>query len=157
MNESFDLTHPDNFVAGTIGEPGSRIFYIQASQDGETVTLKVEKGQIQALASYLAEVLEDLAAEDSEIAEAPPERPTPMAEPLVAVWTVGGLAIGVEQSSKALVVMAEELPDNEDDEPAHAHFHLNPGQARGYIDQALFLIEYGRDFGRQNGHRRLDE
>jgi len=80
-----------------------------------------------------------------------------MVEPLVAVWTVGGLAIGVEQSSKALVVMAEELTDNEDDEPAHAHFHLNPGQAQGYIDQALFLIEYGRDFGRQNGHRRLDE
>lgn len=150
MSESFDLTEPDNFVAGTVGEPGERIFYLQGRQGGELVTLKAEKGQIQALASYLAEVLETHHEGVAPIA------PTNMEEPPMAAWTVGGLGIGLDESGGKVVVMAEELVDDEDETPADARFHLRPEQAKGYIDHALFLIEYGRDFGRQNGHRPHD-
>jgi hypothetical protein len=31
------------------------------------------------------------------------------------------------------------------------------GQAKAFVDQALFLMEYGRDFGRQNGHKPIGE
>ncbi len=147
MSDSFELRNPDNFVAGTIGEPGDRIFYLQVVEENLVVTLKCEKGQVQALASYLGEVLDDRDLDP---------QPTPLqdlVEPPIAAWTIGGLAIGVEPDGDAIVVIAEELVDEEGDEPASAQIHLTAGQARGFIDHALFLIEYGRDFGRQNGHR----
>ena len=151
MSDSYELRNPDNFVAGTVGEPGERIFFLQAVEENLVVTLKCEKGQVQALASYLAEVLEDRGVN--------PE-PTPvanMAEPAHAAWAVGGLAIGVEADSDSIVVVAQELLEEEDDDPADAHIHLTAGQAKGFIDHALFLVEYGRDFGRQNGHRKIGD
>lgn len=154
MSDSFELRNPDNFVAGTVGEPGARVFYLQAVEENLVVTLKCEKGQVQALASYLAEVLEDR--------ELDPQ-PTPIAEmtePVQAVWAIGGLAIGVEPDSEAIVVVAQELLEDLEDpveDPADAHIHLTAGQAKGFIEHALFLVEYGRDFGRQNGHRPLGE
>ena len=59
MNDSFELRNPDNFVAGVVGEPGERIFFLQVSEENLLVTMKVEKGQVQSLASYLADVLDD--------------------------------------------------------------------------------------------------
>lgn len=146
MSESFDLLDPTNVVAGTIGAPGERIFFIQAHDASDLVTLKLEKGQVQALASGIAEVLDDLGDETA------PVRPTEMIEPVMAAWTVGGLGIGIDQEADRVVVLAEELVDEEDDEPARAHFHLGYGQARGFVAHALSLIDLGRDFGRQNGH-----
>ena len=147
MSDSFELRNPDNFVAGTVGEPGNRIFYLQAVEENLVVTLKCEKGQVQALASYLDEVLEDrgLTPQSTPVRD--------LVEPPMAAWTIASLAIGMEADGDAIVVMADELVDEEDDEPASAQIHVTPGQARGFIDHALFLVEYGRDFGRQNGHR----
>ncbi|MFT7648081.1 MAG: putative repeat protein (TIGR03847 family) [Candidatus Poriferisodalaceae bacterium] len=160
MSESFDLTGPDNFVAGTIGEPGERIFFLQARQGPEIVTLKLEKGQIQAIASSLADIIETFEFDDDELVDGKLESvpPTEMHEPVMAAWTVGDLGLGIDEAGHRVVVMAEELPDDDDSESgAAARFHLTAGQAQGFVDHALFLLEYGRDFGRQNGHRKIGE
>ena len=151
MRDSFELRNPDNFVAGVVGEPGERIFFLQASEENLVVTMKVEKGQVQSLASYLADVLDDQSEKPaaSSISN--------MVEPPNAIWTVGALAIAVEENTKALVVIIQELVDNEQDKPAETHIHLTPSQAKAFIDHALFLIEFGRDFGRQNGHKPIGE
>ena len=36
---------PDRFIAGTVGEPGERTFYLQASEDVRTVSVQLEKQQ----------------------------------------------------------------------------------------------------------------
>ena len=39
---------PSRFVAGTVGQPGDRTFYLQASDDsGRTVSVALEKTQVQ--------------------------------------------------------------------------------------------------------------
>ena len=55
-----------------------------------------------------------------------------------------------------MTINTNSLLDDDDDpeaEGAEARFHLTYEQARGFVGHALFLVEYGRDFGRQNGHR----
>ena len=146
MSESFDLVGPVNFVAGAVGEPGERTFYLQANDETTLVSLKVEKGQVHALASGIAEVLGEPAADET------PFVPTELIEPVSSAWTIGGLGIGVDEANDRLVVVANEL-NEESDEPATARFHLTHSQARGFMDHALLLVEYGRNFGRQNGHR----
>ena len=43
MGTSFDLPEPDRFTTGTVGPPGQRVFFIQASEGGHVVTLRIEK------------------------------------------------------------------------------------------------------------------
>ena len=40
-----------------IGEPGSRVFYLQARSGPQRVTVKCEKQQVSAIAQYLRRVL----------------------------------------------------------------------------------------------------
>ena len=151
MTENYEIRNPNNFTAGTIGEPGERIFFLQAAGEGSVLTFKVEKGQVQSLASHLLEIIE---AEDRDVV---PAQVADMVEPPNAVWTVGALAIGLSDEPREIVVVAQELPDQDQNDPSEAHIHISFEQAKAFVDHALFLIEYGRDFGRQNGHKRIGE
>ena len=41
---------PDRFVAGTVGEPGNRTFYLQAVHEKRVVSVMLEKQQVAVLA-----------------------------------------------------------------------------------------------------------
>ncbi len=51
---------PDRFVAGTVGEPGQRTFYLQASASGRVTSVVVEKFQVSLLAERIEELLDEL-------------------------------------------------------------------------------------------------
>ena len=57
-----DLHPVDHITTDAIGQPGKRVFYMQGWQDERTITLIVEKIQLQSLAvgleQFLAEILE---------------------------------------------------------------------------------------------------
>ncbi len=146
MSESFELLNTTNVVAGTVGAPGERIFFLQARDEMTLVSVKLEKGQVQALASGLRELLAQSGDESS------PLKPADLVEPVMAAWTVASLGVGVDEEAGRLVMLAEELVEG-DDEGATCRFHMSFAQARGFAGHALLLVEYGRDFGRQNGHR----
>ena len=52
-----DLGPVDRITADAIGEPGARVFYIQARAGVELVTVIVEKQQVQLLAASVLELL----------------------------------------------------------------------------------------------------
>src|SRR6476660_5885823 len=56
----FEFDPPDRFVAGTVGQPGERTFYLQASGGGRIVSVALEKVQVQALAEKLDELLDEV-------------------------------------------------------------------------------------------------
>lgn len=164
MSDDFDLRNPDTFLAGTVGPPGQRIFFLQASEAGHVVSLKLEKGQVWALANLLSELLE------GESYEGPAAASGELVEPVTAAWTVGRLATGMDTDGKVIVVIADEIDDDDDAEddtgaagemPAaddertggRARFHLDYATALGFAQQAMLLVEEGRDFGMRNGHR----
>ena len=166
MSDDFDLRNPDTFLAGTVGPPGQRIFFLQASEAGHVVSLKLEKGQVWALANLLSELLE------GESYDGPAAAFGELVEPVTAAWTVGRLATGMDTDGKVIVVIADEIEDDDDDDaeadtgspgemPApedertggRARFHLDYATALGFAQQAMLLVEEGRDFGMRNGHR----
>lgn len=51
---------PDRFVAGTVGEPGDRTFFLQARDGARVVSVVLEKVQVAVLAERLGALLEDL-------------------------------------------------------------------------------------------------
>src|SRR5262245_42489383 len=48
---------PERFVAGTVGEPGERTFFLQARGGGRLVSVVLEKVQVSLLAEKLDELL----------------------------------------------------------------------------------------------------
>ena len=62
---------PDRFVAGTVGEPGDRSFFLQAVHDSRVVSVALEKQQVQVLADRMGLLLDEVHRRFG--AEVPPE------------------------------------------------------------------------------------
>lgn len=149
MTASFELPAPHHFTAGTIGEPGQRVFFVQAADGSSTVTLKVEKQQVAALAQYMAELLADLPPVPDE------EVPTDLelVEPAVAEWVVGTIGVAFDEQRDRMVVTFQEIQVvEESDEPllepddatSLATFVVTRGQALGFVRRAAELVSSGR-------------
>ena len=54
----FSFDEPERFVAVTVGEPGSRAFFLQARDGRRIVSVSLEKAQVAVLADWLAALLE---------------------------------------------------------------------------------------------------
>jgi uncharacterized repeat protein (TIGR03847 family) len=146
VNSSFDFTEPDHFVPGTVGPPGQRVFYVQARQGAEVVTLRLEKQQVAALCDYLAGILADLPV----VTEPLPDT-VDLLEPVVAEWVVGALAVAFEEADDRLLIVAEELVVDDEDDPdavspemATARFRLTRAQVAAFIRRGTDLVVAGR-------------
>jgi uncharacterized repeat protein (TIGR03847 family) len=144
MTASFDIDAPAVFTAGTVGEPGHRVFYLQAQGDGLVVTLKIEKQQVGALAEYLSGLLADLPTVD----EGSIPTLLELIGPVVPEWVVGTLKVAWDDLNDRMVLVAEELLTEEDveagREPATARFRLSREQVAGFVERARDLVAGGR-------------
>jgi uncharacterized repeat protein (TIGR03847 family) len=55
--QRYEFEAPERFVVGTVGQPGDRSFFLQASARGRIVTVGLEKSEVTALADGLATLL----------------------------------------------------------------------------------------------------
>ena len=107
---SFD--DPDRFVAGTIGPPGSRAFYLQARKGRAMVSVGLEKTQVAALATRILELLQLVGRTDD--AAEPPADDQPLEEPLVELFRVGSMALSWDADAELVVVEAQSADDSEE-------------------------------------------
>lgn len=150
MSESWEFLEPDSVVPGVIGEPGRRTFFLQASESGRTVSFKVEKQQVAALCEYLEGILTDLPA----IHPGQFVAPISALEPIGMQWVVGGLAVAYEEDDDRLIIVAEEMPDFDDEtdvdfdgfdvSAATARFRLSRAQVAAFIAVGADIVRAGR-------------
>src|SRR5450759_2536644 len=88
----YNFQNPDRFVAGALGQPGARTFYLQARDGTTVVSVALEKLQVALLAERLtgvrdrgAGVRPDARAEDVDRA--------PLDGPIAELFRVGTMAI----------------------------------------------------------------
>ena len=148
----FDFDQPERFVAGTIGEPGARTFFLQARQGGAIVSVALEKLQVSALADRLSDLLdaiEDSAPEPAAMAL----DDAPLDEPLVEVFRVGLMALAWDPSSEQVVIEAQPqdlegedaVPqDDAGDGPDVMRVRIAPAQAHAFVRRAQRLVAAGR-------------
>jgi uncharacterized repeat protein (TIGR03847 family) len=123
VSRSFELPDVDWATVGTVGPPGQRVFYLQARQGDEQITLKLEKQQVAAIAQFLGEILSDLPVADP----LPEEDAMALVEPVQAEWTVGGLQLAYDSDADRIVILAEEL-NPEDLNPEDTAATDDPGR-----------------------------
>ena len=144
MSRSFELPEADWATVGTVGEPGQRTFYLQARQEDQLLTLKLEKQQVAALAHFLGEVLADLPATSGEAAP-----PTDLVEPVLAEWPVGGLQLSYDTVADRIIILAEEIgleaeAEERPDDLGVARIGITRTTAAAIVDVGAELVDAGR-------------
>jgi uncharacterized repeat protein (TIGR03847 family) len=155
-----DFADPDRFVAGTVGEPGERVFYLQATSGERVVSIALEKVQVAALAEKMDELLDEVrrrhGAESAVPATAPAdlEDVAPLGTPIEEEFRAGTLALAWDDDSDSVLVEAQSMEgqpgEEEDAEPATEftgdllRVRLDPGAARAFAKRALRVVAAGR-------------
>lgn len=159
MGAAFEFDDLDSFIPGAVGEPGRRVFYLQARRGEQVVSFRLEKEQVGMLGRYLGQLAGALGAEE-------PERDVAgLIEPVTPEWVVGTISVGVDEVNRVIQVTTEELvpeevpfdlsgmteEDIDDllelDEPpagAQATFTLRAAQAAAFAEAADELLAAGR-------------
>ncbi|EHR61310.1 DUF3090 domain-containing protein [Saccharomonospora cyanea] len=174
---------PDRFVAGTVGQPGDRTFYLQVREDTRTISVTIEKQQVAVLAERLTSLLEEIASRfgadigdeaDDEVVDN-----DPLDVPVEEEFRVGTMGLGWDAESKAVVIELLAITETEIDEavvlddteegPDAVRVFLTPVAARAFAVRADRVVNAGRKpcplcgepldpaghiCPRQNGYRR---
>ena len=101
-----ELERVDKVTAGAVGEPGERTFFLQARSGQTTVTILVEKEQVELLCSSILEIL---ASVDLETSEGPSEDALELEPPLEPLFRAGRLSIGYAEDRDLMLLELEEL------------------------------------------------
>lgn len=175
---------PDRFIAGTVGEPGDRSFYLQAVEDARMVSVLLEKAQVAVLAERLAALLDEVRRRFG--ADVPPATDDeqldvePLTVPVEEEFRVGTMGLGWDAESRSVVVELLAVTEEEIDEsvvlddteegPDAVRVFLTPVQARAFAVRAERVVTAGRQpcplcaepldaeghiCPRQNGYRRI--
>jgi uncharacterized repeat protein (TIGR03847 family) len=161
----FDYDPPDRFVAGAVGQPGSRAFFLQARSEGRVTTVGLEKFQVAVLADRLDELLDEVLRRSGGRAPVPAMAPADLADkapldlPIDEDFRVGTMALAWDPETSQVVIEAQEITEDDeageeeevvapvdDDrpEPAVLRVRISPGVARAFTQRALEIVAAGR-------------
>ena len=144
---SFD--QPRRFVAGTVGMPGERTFYLQAVDGSSITSVALEKAQVALLADRLEELLDEAGVGDA----LAPDDNEPLDVPIEEEFRVGSLALGWEPVRQQVVVEAHalsdeieaaDLGDDDPDAPDTLRVLIDAPRTRAFIRRARALVAAGR-------------
>ncbi|MFI5835641.1 MULTISPECIES: DUF3090 domain-containing protein [Micromonospora] len=161
---------PERFVAGTVGPPGERTFFLQARGGGRLVSVALEKVQVSLLAEKLEELLTEAQRrfgvklpESAPIALGDNE---PLDTPVDEEFRVGTLGLAFDVDTATVVIEAiavgeaevevelgdadddeveiDEEPDEPDDDLDRLRVRLTPEATREFIERAKRVVNAGR-------------
>jgi uncharacterized repeat protein (TIGR03847 family) len=160
---SFDP--PERFVAGTVGPPGQRTFFLQARTGARVTSVALEKQQVSVLAERIDELLDELlrssGAAGSTIPAVSPvslEDNDPLEQPIVEEFRAGTMTLSWDSEDERVVVevfpFTEEAvvepgtPEEEIEEPEPEEMlvvRMPPGVARAFSKRAQAVVSAGRE------------
>ena len=140
MSELYEIAEPVKVTFGTVGPAGQRVFYLQARDTTQLVTLKVEKQQAAALSSHLGAALADL-GRPGHI----PEGDELDLDVFVDVtFVVGELAVAHDEEADRVVIIADEIISEEATDGSEARIAMTREQAAALAIRGTQLVEGGR-------------
>ena len=174
---------PERFIAGTVGQPGERTFYLQATAKGRVTSVSLEKGQVSQLAERLDELLDEVLRRTAGSVAIPAAAPEsladdgPLEQPVMEDFRVGAIALAWDSDTERVIIEAQEMSDQPveplaedlpEDGPAILRVTVSAAAARAFAKRALAVVVAGRPpcplcglpldasghiCPRQNGHR----
>ena len=159
---------PDRFVAGTVGQPGERTFFLQAREGNRITSVACEKQQVSVLAEHLDRVLDEVQRRSSGQVDVPPAATAasdtqPLDAPITEEFRVGTMTIAWDPTIERIVIelFSNVDPDDsaDDETPTAAApeaeedvieadevfvVKITAAEAREFVARAQALISAGR-------------
>ena len=136
---------PERFVAGTVGPPGGRTFFLQARGEGRLVSVSVEKVQVTVLAERVTDLLDTHAAGTA--TEPLGDGDTgPLEVPIEDEFRVDTLGLAWDTERNVLVIECHDQDPEEADEDAVQTLRvvLSAEAARAFARRAGKVVAAGR-------------
>ena len=144
-----DVDPCDHITADAIGSPGQRVFYLQAYQDNRTITVLIEKAQLQSLAIGVEQFLSQISQQNPDIEEASGDfieehmRIHPPVDPL---FRAGEIGLAYDKERDRIIVFTKELltEEAEPDSAAQIRFWASRSQMRKLARWGADVTSRGR-------------
>ena len=164
----FLYDQPERFVAGTVGLPGRRTFFLQAIAGSRVTSVALEKTQVAALAERMDELLDEVVRRSGGSTVVPAAAPTgpadtaPLDTPVEEEFRVGTMALAWDGEDQRMIVEAqalveldaeseedlaeaeEKLLQDEENGPPMLRVRLTGAQTRAFAKRALDVVTAGR-------------
>jgi uncharacterized repeat protein (TIGR03847 family) len=154
----FDYDPPERFVAGTVGEPGSRTFFLQARSGTRVTSVALEKAQVSVLAERVEELLDEVLRVSGGTAPVPAVAPVdaedsaPLDAPIEEEFRVGAMSLAWDPEAGRVVVecfaegveVDEDETDADEDDGSVLRVSLSGAAARAFTKRALAVVAAGR-------------
>jgi uncharacterized repeat protein (TIGR03847 family) len=144
-----DVDPCDHITADALGAPGQRVFYLQAFQAARTVTVIIEKIQLQSLSVGIEQFLAQLAQQNPDLVEASADfvdehmRINPPLEP---VFRAGEIGLGYDKERDLVVLVTREilLDGVEPEDAAIIRYWCTRSQAHALSRWSVDVVQRGR-------------
>ncbi len=163
----FDYDAPERFVAGTVGQPGQRTFFLQARSGTRVTSVALEKAQVALLAERIDDLLDEVLRRSGgkatvpAVAPADSEDSAPLDAPIEEEFRVGTMSLAWDGENERVVIEcfalvegseaqaqqppAEDLPDDvEEASGVVMRVSLTGAAARAFAKRALAVVAAGR-------------
>ena len=157
---------PERFVAGTVGPPGQRTFFLQAREGTRVVSVALEKQQVQVLAERIDDLLDELMNSEETQGLIPAVAPfdledtEPLDQPIEEEFRAGTMTLSWDGADERVVIevfpfteaavvspeqLQEDLEDLLEPEPDEIFLvRLTAAAARSFVERSLSVIGAGR-------------
>lgn len=153
----YEFNPVERFVAGTVGAPGERTFFIQARTGSRVVSVVVDKSQVIALGERTKIMLREIKKSDPTIfVKAVDVDDAPLEQPIFEEFRAGVIAMAWDAENSVIVYELREMTTSEDKEDEEVIFdesdlsvdllrvHVSPTQAAAFAKRCLSLANAGR-------------
>jgi len=141
-----EFTTPERFVAGTVGEPGERAFYLQIRTSSRLFSVAVEKAQVQAMSSRLEVMIAEIRKSNPlMMIDKLPTDDAPLESPIDAEFQIGAMSLAWDDDSKLICVELFELEDDEkDSEGEVVVINISLAMAAAFSVRSKAVVNAGR-------------
>lgn len=151
----FLFDRPDRFIAGTVGEPGDRTFFLQASDGARVVSVVVEKQQVSVLADRLEQLLDEVVERTGTALPAADLDQDALTQPIDEEFRVSAMALAWDGDEGLIIIEAQApvedaeeaertLLEDVDEGPDALRVRLEPERARAFVERARLVVSAGR-------------
>ena len=142
-----ELNPVSRITTEAVGEPGHRIFYVQARKSTTLVTLLCEKEQVRALSDAIQQMLDELKTKYPKGANFMQlQMDMGLEEPIEPEYRIGQMGLGYDEDHDLVMLVAREVApeDANEDELSVARFFCSRAQMEALSRQAKEVVARGR-------------
>jgi uncharacterized repeat protein (TIGR03847 family) len=154
---------PERFVAGTVGPPGQRTFFLQARAGNRVTSVALEKEQVTVLAERIGDLLDQVAQQTDVDTSAASDQvdAEPLEQPIVEEFRAGTMTLAWDGDDEVVAIevfpvdeTSDEPPPGSEDPPEEPAadpevdelllVRVPAATARGFVSRALAVVSAGR-------------